>query len=188
MHADEDAALQEARDCFEQANARLSELRDNFPGIPLYRYELANSQNNLARVLFGLGEHALARKELEFATVELNQLAAKFQEHSSEVADCHSLQGNVLGGRAALALQMDKDPQEAHRLVTLAIQCQTEALKISPNNANYADRLKQHEAFLSQIEKELPEPKTEPPPSNASSAESRAERADSLDSPQNNSR
>jgi hypothetical protein len=147
----DEAAKRESLEWIEKANARLIVLRNNFPGIPLYQYELANSYNSLANSLVNMNEFELARKKLEVAQVELDQLIARFADFAQNFAEVPSLQGTLLGGFGALAFMIDKDPQKARSLIEQAIARQSEALEISPQNPKYNDKLRGNCSYLAQI-------------------------------------
>ena len=57
------ARYPEARRKHEKARDRFLELATNFPLVPGYRLELANTRNSLGRVLLGLQDFRRARRE-----------------------------------------------------------------------------------------------------------------------------
>jgi serine/threonine-protein kinase len=138
------------------ASAQLRKLCEDFPSIPLYWQELANSLNSEANVLAGLARLDDAKQRLEEANGVLDELARDFPEHTASVAEYQSLKGIVLGGLGALA-QMSKEHEAARTQIEVAIVHQQQAAELGPANPTYLERLAGHHQFLAQILRELDE-------------------------------
>jgi tetratricopeptide (TPR) repeat protein len=133
-----------------EANAKLVKLHEEFPDIPLYGYELANSHNSLGNALLLVDDRAGVKDQLSRADRVLEELRERFPVYSQSVADYQSLRGIVLGGLGACAFQLDEMPDlpAAESFVTRAIGHQEAAVAINPANAIYDQRLEAHRGFL----------------------------------------
>lgn len=144
--------LRQAVNWTRQASATLDQLRDEFPGTPLYHYEAANSHNSLANALVAVGEFDASKVEFDRANEILDGLALKFPEYEAEVSEFQSLRGVVFGSLAAFHFQIKKEPQAALVLVEKAMEHQQTAVRLAPSNPVFAQRLAEHQAYRASIQ------------------------------------
>lgn len=132
------------------AASQFSRLCDDFPGIPLYRYELANAHNSAAVALATSNQPESAAEQFDKARTILVGLQNEAPSIAASDARYSSLFGRVLGGLGFLkTIQNDWDG--ARRLVEQAIEYQQNAVELHPSNPEYASFLSQHRGFLEQI-------------------------------------
>ncbi len=145
-----DGRADKALELTTDANTQFQVLRENFPGIPLYRYELANSHSSLAIALAMLERPDDARGHFNDAHDALAELGNDFPDYVETVPEYHSLKGRVLGGLGYLD-SLAENLDEARKSIEQAIECQREATRLAPENPEFTDFLSQHHAFLATI-------------------------------------
>jgi tetratricopeptide (TPR) repeat protein/tRNA A-37 threonylcarbamoyl transferase component Bud32 len=128
----------------------LHKLIDSFPGIPLYRQELANVFNTSANILASRKQFESAKAAFEKSLHHLEEVESRFPTYPESRAAFHSLRAIAHGGLAWVASQMG-NPQEALELVERAIQQQTVAAELEPDNPKYLELRKQHDSFKEQL-------------------------------------
>ncbi|MEM9586290.1 MAG: serine/threonine-protein kinase [Planctomycetota bacterium] len=136
------------------AATRFAQLSDEYPGIPIYRYESANARNSVAGTLAMLGRMADSMSEFERAASALEKIEDEFPEYVGSEAKFHSLRGRILGGIAFLKSQ-DNDWKSAADLVARAIASQETALQLQPLNPEIFHFLGQHREFQATVLKQL---------------------------------
>ena len=133
-----------------QANKGFRVLCDEFPGFPLYRYELANSHNSLAVAMAGLKRFDDAKVEFHNASQVLDKMLRDFPDYALDMPEYQSLKGRVLGGLGYLH-SLGEELKTAENLVDQAIQCQQEAADRSPENPQFLSYLSQHHSFRADV-------------------------------------
>jgi hypothetical protein len=136
------------------ATDELISLSKDFPGVPKYQYELANSMNSSAVAYATLGNVSRARSEFENADRVLSELDTNFPDYASTEPKYHSLKGRICGGLGFL-LSEANDWTEARQLVDRAIKYQTAASKLRPDNPEFLEFLSQHYWFMATVMREL---------------------------------
>jgi tetratricopeptide (TPR) repeat protein len=149
-----DRDVEEGHRWTSRANAVFHQLCDNFRGIPLYRYELANSHSSVANALARLNKLADARRQFDQANAALDQLAADFPNYPLAVAEFSSLKGRVLGGVGWLQ-SGDGDLAASQTSVESAIAHQSRAVELAPDNPEFVKLLGAHYNFLAVILRKL---------------------------------
>jgi serine/threonine-protein kinase len=150
----------EAETAFRQGLAQFAVLARDFPGVPVYRKELANTENNLAIVLARAGKWTDAEKAWERALELFEKLAA---EHP-EVPDYQGYRGLALGNLGWLLLQqkdlpeMTANPAARNKLLSRArqrleraIELDRVALKPNPKNPTYLRALRDQSGYLAEV-------------------------------------
>jgi serine/threonine-protein kinase len=144
--------LQEAEALLRRAIELLERLVGDFPEYPLYRKELANTNNTLGFLLYETD-----RKAAERACEEARRLFHQLVARDPDTPEYQSLLGLVLGGLGQMALDSD-DPDRARKLLDAAINHQGKARKRDSASAEYLERLAGHYNMLGEINKTLKKP------------------------------
>ena len=132
------------------ASTELDALSDDFPSIPKYRYELANSLNSSAVALAMTGKTADAKTQFEQANSELQRLNAEFPDDVANEPKLQSLKGRIFGGLGFIHSQAEEWPT-SRQLVEQAIRHQRIATELRPENPEFKKFLGQHYAFMATV-------------------------------------
>ena len=146
--------VEQALELTSEARDRFLRLQDDFPGIPIYQYELANAHSSLAIACAMLNRTDDARTEFDQASRALDELANGFPDYTETVPKHASLKGRVLGGVGYLQTLAGKW-EAARGSINQAIACQQKAVRLSPENPDFVEYLSEHHAFLASILGEL---------------------------------
>lgn len=133
---------------------KLQELSTDFPGVPKYRYELANALSSSAVAAAMLGNAPDSEKSFSTAQEVLAGLDKEFPHYAAAEPKYQSLQGRILGGLGFLHSQEGRW-LEAQRHAELAIEHQRNAMTLRPENPEFVQFLGQHYGFISQVLSEL---------------------------------
>ena len=129
---------------------RLAELREDFPGIPLYGYEHANAMNSSAGALALIGKEDEAMKVYQRAGAILDELESTFPEFTATEAKFDSLKARILGGTGFLHSRSG-DWHRARQDVQRAVEYQQSAVDLQPDNPEFVDFLSQHRGFFATV-------------------------------------
>jgi serine/threonine-protein kinase len=149
----------EAERVFRDGVAQFEVLARDFPSVPVYRKELANTENNLAIVL----ARAARWKEAETAWQRALQLFEKLAAEYPEVPDYQGHQGMVQGNLGWLLLQQKDLPEpaafpgrrtemltDARKRLERAIELERVALKPNLKNPTYLRALYDQSGYLAE--------------------------------------
>ena len=143
--SDEPARRQDARRGFDEAVKILPQLRRSHPDVPRNRLALAQALDGRGVLRLTQGDLAGAGEDLGEALKLLEGFSATFPEIPP--GEVSGLRGRILGdlGRRALAA---RDPEEARRLLDLAVGEQLTAVDSYPRSRQDLDLLDAHRAQL----------------------------------------
>ncbi len=151
--AEGDEGVKQALELARLATKKFFVLSEEFPGIPVYRYEQANAGNTTAVALATLENYEEASAEFELADQVLIQLQEDLPDFSRAEARFHGLKGRILGGQGFVQSALENWDQ-AQQLVQQAIECQQAAVKLHPENPEFASFLRQHRDFLEKLQQQ----------------------------------
>jgi tetratricopeptide (TPR) repeat protein len=134
-----------AVDHFHNATIAMEKLVNQDPGNLRFRFEYAASVNSLGQSQLDIGARDQAKRSFETSVHSLEIICRIHPDPISQ-----SSLATTLHDLAKIALQ-DQKPQEARSLLERAVLEQQSALKYSPGNAVFLQRLQTHQASLSQL-------------------------------------
>ncbi len=150
----------EAQIVFREGLGQFEVLARDFPSVPVYRKEVANTENNLAIVLARAGNWTGAEKSWERALDLFEKLAA---EHP-EVPDYQGHRGLAQGNLGWLLLQQKDLPEvkadaarrtsllnKARQRLERAVDLERVALKPNPKNPTYLRALCDQSGYLAEV-------------------------------------
>jgi serine/threonine-protein kinase len=149
----------EAEAAFHQALAHFEVLSRDFPSVPVYRKEVANTENNLAIVL----AHDRNWTDAEKAWSRARELFAKLAAEYHEVPDYRGLQGLALGNLGWLALRQKDLPEvaanparrkslltTARQRLERAMELERDALKANRDHPDFLRALSDQSGYLAE--------------------------------------
>ena len=129
----------DTEDAYRKGLKLFETLARDFPNVPLYRYEWANSVNGLGGFYYFAKEPQQAEERWRQALELFQTLATRYPT----IPDYQSRLGATQGNLGSLLLDGDK-VLESIKLLQQAIHHQRSALKSNPDNPSYRQFLRNH--------------------------------------------